>query len=31
MTLGMPPAPKAHLTDHVRTFERLVDLVDRAE
>ena len=31
MTLRMPPALKAHVTDHVRTFEELVDLIDRAE
>ena len=30
-TLRMPPAVKAHVTDHVWTFEELVDLIDRAE
>ena len=31
MTLRMPPALKAHVTDHLWTFEKLVDLIDRAE
>jgi IS1 family transposase len=30
-TLRMPPALKAHVTDHVWTFEELVELIDRAE
>ena len=31
VTLRMPPALKAHVTDYVWTFEELVDLIDRAE
>jgi hypothetical protein len=31
LTLRTPPALKAHVTDHVRTFEELVDLIGRAE
>ena len=31
MTIRMPPALKAHVTDHVWTFEELVNLIDRAE
>ena len=31
MTLRMPPALKAHVTDHVWTWEELVDMIDRAE
>jgi hypothetical protein len=30
-TIRMPPALKAHVTDHLWTFEELVDLIDRAE
>ncbi len=30
-TLRMPPALKAHVTDHVWTYEELVDLIDHAE
>ena len=30
-TLRMPPALKAHVTDHVWTLEELVDLIDRHE
>ncbi|QEL15056.1 hypothetical protein PX52LOC_01962 [Limnoglobus roseus] len=28
-TLRMPPALKAHVTDHVWSFEELVELIDR--
>jgi hypothetical protein len=31
MTLRMPPALKAHVTDHVWTFEELVALIDATE
>lgn len=31
MTLRMPPALKANVTDHVWSFEELVELIDRAE
>jgi IS1 family transposase len=31
MTIRMPPALKAHVTDHAWTFEELVDLIDRTE
>ena len=30
-TLRMPPALKAKVTDHLWTFEELIDLIDRAE
>jgi hypothetical protein len=30
-TLRMPPALKAKVTDHVRTFEELVELIDHSE
>ena len=31
MTIRMPPALKAHVTDHVWTYEELVSLIDRTE
>jgi IS1 family transposase len=31
MTLRMPPALKAHVTDHLWTFEELVEMIDRSE
>jgi IS1 family transposase len=31
MTLRMPPALKAHVADHVWTFEELVEMIDRGE
>jgi hypothetical protein len=31
MTIRMPPALKVGVTDHVWSFEELVDLIDRAE
>jgi hypothetical protein len=31
MTFRMPPALKAHVTDHVWTIEELVGLIDRYE
>ncbi len=31
VTRRMPPALRAHVTDHIWTFEELVDLIDRAQ
>jgi hypothetical protein len=28
-TLWMPPALKTHVTDHIWTYEELVELIDR--